>query len=127
MFASTRHCRWAKSSTTHRCLAVFCGLLLLLPALGIRPVLSLQRATARELAEQSRPLNEEERSSEDALEARLGGRRQLERRKLGRIVCSHRCAMLGAQAAPVSCGFSFATASRSEMHLRNGCGASLRC
>ena len=92
-----------------------CCLLLLLPILNVRLIVS---GPIGQEWEESRQPTEEERSSEDSIDARSGQRRQGEQLTTGTLTLSR-----GANNCRTPAVYSFfAEIARSEHQLRNGVG-----
>jgi hypothetical protein len=118
MLASSQSTRTDNHPPGLRVLAGLCCLLLLLPALNVRPI--LLRASSLQESEESRQPTEEERSSEDTLDVRSGARRWVDLPKSGHISLFAR----GASSCRLAANSLMA---RAEHRLRNGVGAPLRC
>src|SRR5687767_4633131 len=114
---TTRSKGWLLGS---RILAPFCCLLLLLPVLNVRMIVS---SSTMQESEESRQPTEEERSSEDSIDARNGHRRCVEQVTAVALLVGR-----GGGSCRISATSSPSSASeRAEHRLRNGVGAPLRC
>lgn len=103
-----------------RLLASLCCLLLLLPVLNVRVIVS---GPTRQESEESRQPTEEERSSQDSIDSRGGHRRHGERLTTGTLTIGR-----GANGYRSAAVYSpFADLARAEHQLRNGVGGPLRC